>query len=336
VAYANNLLASDPKWLLKLLRASLKIEKVEDRGANVRVRIFNQSDIDYILDCGIPSKLIRIPSHRYFDGERSKIDLDLQYTVTNMFIGSAECLSIPMSMIFTKQSDIDMPMADAKGVSYAGGKVLLPLVCEAGHTYYTTDGSEPTPGHGTLYSGPVALDRSCTLKARTFNGDKSSYTYEYPFIYLSAVKAKTGKGGLAYSFYSDPAIRSIVSVNDLTPERYKRSGFTAIPSLQKHEEEDWYGYVFEGWIKVPVSGIYSFKLDTDDGSQLYLDDTLIIDNDYNKGNIISTGAAYLEAGLHKFRMPYFEGHYDQKIVMSWALPGCIRFTPVPAGVFFKP
>ena len=336
VAYANNLLAGDPKWLLKLLRASLKIEKVEDRGANVRVRIFNQSDIDYILDCGIPSKLIRIPSHRYFDGERSKIDLDLQYTVTNMFIGSAECLSIPMSMIFTKQSDIDMPMADAKGVSYAGGKVLLPLVCEAGQTYYTTDGSEPAPGNGTLYSGPVALDRSCTLKARTFNGDKSSYTYEYPFIYLSAVKAKTGKGGLAYSFYSDPAIRSIVSVNDLTPERYKRSGFTAIPSLQKHEEEDWYGYVFEGWIKVPVSGIYSFKLDTDDGSQLYLDDTLIIDNDYNKGNIISTGAAYLEAGLHKFRMPYFEGHNDQKIELGWALPGSIRFTPVPAEVFFKP
>ena len=125
-------------------------------------------------------------------------------------------------------------------------------------------------------------------------------------------------------------------MTDLTPERYKRSGFTAIPSLQKHEEEDWYGYVFEGWIKVPVSGIYSFKLDTDDGSQLYLDDTLIIDNDYNKGNIISTGAAYLEAGLHKFRMPYFEGHNDQKIMLCWSLPGSIRFTPVPAEVFFKP
>lgn len=336
VAYANNMLAGDPKWLLKLLKASLKIEKVEDRGSNVRVRIFNQSDIDYILDCGMPSKLIRIPAHRYFDEERSKLDLELQYAVTNMFIGSSECLTIPMSMICTKQSDIDMPMADNKGISCADGKMMLPLICEAGETYYTTDGSEPAPGNGALYAGPVVLDKTCTLKARTFNGDKSSFTFEYPFTYLSALKAKTGKNGLAYSFYSDPAIRSITSVKHLTPERFKKSGFTDVPSLQKHDEEDWYGYVFEGWIRIPASGLYSFKLDTDDGSQLYLDDVLLVDNDYNKGNMISVGAAYLEAGLHKFRMLYFEGHYDQKIEFSWAVPGTTRFEPVPAEVFFKP
>lgn len=334
VAYANNLLAGDAKWLLKLFRGSLKIEKVEDRGSNVRVRIYNQSDIDYFLDCGIPSKEIRIPAHRYFDEERSKIDLSLQYSVTNMYVSSTECLTIPASILFTKQSDIDMPMADDKNISCADGNVYVPLICESGETYYTTDGSEPAPDNGALYAGPVALNRSCTLKARTFNGNKSSYTYEYPLIYLNSSKVKAGKNGLKYDFYSDPAERSITSVADLTPERFRKTGTTAVPSLQDQEEEDWYGYVFKGWLKAPVSGVYYFKLDTDDGSQLWLDDNLVVDNNYNRGNMITTGYAYLEKGLHFLSMSYFEGHYDQKIELGWITPGSISCVPIPADAFY--
>ena len=334
VAYANNLLAGDAKWLLKLLRASLKIEKVEDRGSKVRVRIFNQSDIDYLLDCGQPSKQIRIPAHRCFDDERMKVDMDLQFNVTNMFVSSTECLAIPMSLLFTPQSDIDMPVIDKRNLTVEDGKVTLPLICEDGQTYYTTDGSEPSVTGGKLYTGPVCLDRTCVFKARTFNEDKSSFTLEYPLVFLAATKARTGKNGLTYSFYSDPAERSITSVDDLTPERFRKSGVTAVPSLQKHGEQDWFGYIFEGWIKVPESGVYTFKLDTDDGSQLIIDDTMIIDNNYNKGNSITTGYVCLEKGLHKFRMPYFEGHYDEKIELSWILPGEDTFTPVPAEVFY--
>jgi len=333
VAYSNNTLAGDPKWLLKLLKASLKIEKVEDRGSFIRTRIYNQSDIDYFLDCGMPSKQILIPAHHYYDAERLKSDLNLQYSVTNMFISSTECLSIPMSLLFTLQSDIDMPFIDEQAVSCEGGKVSFPLNCEAGQTYYTTDGSEPAPGNGTLYTCPVVLDRSCTLKARTFRDDKSSFTFEYQFIYLSATAIKAKGNGLKYRFYSDPAIKSITSVEHLTPERYKSSGTAAIPSLQKQDVEDWYGYVFEGWIKAPESGVYGFKLDTDDGSQLYLDDQLVVNNDYNKGNMISTGEAYLEKGYHKFCMKYFEGHYDEKLELSWLAPGSRSYVIIPAEAF---
>jgi len=335
VAYANNMLAGDAKWLLKLFKSSLKIEKLEDRGSNMRVRIFNQSDIDYFLDCGLPSKQIRIPAHRYFDSERPKVDMGLEYKVTNMFISSTECLSVPMSMLFTKQSDIDMPMLDSKNITAENGKVFIPLICEKGNTYFTTDGTEPSPSNGELYNGPVSVDKTCTLKARTFDGDKSSFTFDYPLTFLAATSAKVKKNGLDYAFYSDPAERSIISVNDLTPERFKMNGTTAIPSLQKHEEQDWYGYVFEGWLKAPVSGVYSFMLDTDDGSQLYLDDVKIIDNNYNKGNSITTGYVYLEKGLHKFRMPYFEGHYDEKIELKWVTPGATSHVRVPAEVFFR-
>lgn len=335
VAYANNMLAGDQQWLYKLFKSSIKIEKIEDRGSKVRVRLFNQSDIDYFLDCGLPSKQIYIPAHRYFDDERLKVDMSLEYKVTNMFISSSECLTIPLYMLFTKQSDIDMPIVDRKKIVCENGKAMIPLICENGETYVTTDGSEPSPENGTLYSGPVILEKTGSLKARTFNGEKSSFTYEYPLTFLSSSKIKAKKNGLDYAFYSDARERSITSVDDLTPERFKMNGVTSIPSLQKHEEIDWYGYIFEGWIKAPVSGVYTFKLDTDDGSQLIIDDTMIINNNYNKGNIITTGYVYLEAGLHKFRMPYFEGHNDEKIELSWIIPGTNSFVLIPAEVFFR-
>jgi len=334
VAYANNLLAGETKWLLKLFKSSLKIEKIQDRGTNLRVRIFNQSDIDYFLDCGLPSKQIRIPAHRYFDEERPKVDMDLEYRVTNMFISSTECLTIPMSMLFTKQSDIDMPVTDSRNISCDKGKVFIPLICEKGDTYFTTDGSEPAPDNGILYTTPISLDRTCTVKARTFDGDKSSLTFEYPLTYLTSTKTKIRKNGLNYSFFSNPAEKSIISVTHLTPENFRYSGVTPVPSLQNHEEKDWYGYIFEGWIKTPVSGVYTFRLDTDDGSQLIIDDNMIIDNDYNKGNSITTGYVYLEEGMHRFRMPYFEGHYNEKIALDWLTPGASDFTMVPAEVFF--
>ncbi len=334
VAYANNLLAGESKWLFKLFKSSLKIEKIEDRGTNLRVRIFNQSDIDYFLDCGLPSKQIRIPAHRYFDEERPKIDMDLQYRVTNMFISSTECLAIPMSMLFIKQSDIDMPALDSRNISCDNGKVLIPLICEKGDTYFTTDGSEPAPDNGILYSAPISLERTCTVKARTFDGDKSSFIFEYPLTYLTSTKVKVRKNGLNYSFFSNPAEKSITSVTNLTPENFRYSGVTSVPSLQKHEEKDWYGYIFEGWINAPVSGVYNFRLDTDDGSQLIIDDNMIIDNDYNKGNVITTGYVYLEEGMHKFRMPYFEGHYNEKVELDWLIPGASSFTTIPAEAFF--
>ena len=93
-------------------------------------------------------------------------------------------------------------------------------------------------------------------------------------------------------------------------------------------------FVFEGWIKAPESGVYTFKMDTDDGSQLYIDDYLVIDNNYNRGNIVTTGFAYLEKGLHKFRMPYFEGHNDEKIDLGWRTPGTNSFVTIPAEVFY--
>ena len=334
VAFANNMLAGDPKWLLKLFKGSLKIEKVEERGANLRVRVFNQSDIDYFLDCGVPSKQIYIPAHRYFDEERPKIDMDLMFTVTNMFISSTECLSVPLSLLFTKQSDIDMPTLDVRQISAQNGTLTLPLQCEEGDTYYTLDGSEPSSDNGKLCKGPIQISSSCVIKAKTINGDKSSYTFEFPLLYLKASKAKVKEHGLSYRFYSDTPIRSITSVEHLTPERYRSSGVTAIPSLQKHAEVDWFGYIFEGWIDAPASGMYTFMLDTDDGSRLYIDDQLVIDNNYNKGNIVTKGLVYLEKGFHRFRMPYFEGHFGEKIELSWLVPGTSSFAIVPADAFY--
>ncbi|MBQ5531176.1 MAG: C10 family peptidase [Kiritimatiellae bacterium] len=52
----------------------------------------------------------------------------------------------------------------------ASATVSLSSSSEGGKIYYTTDGSEPTTS-STLYTGPIALTATTTIKAKTFYGD---------------------------------------------------------------------------------------------------------------------------------------------------------------------
>jgi hypothetical protein len=53
----------------------------------------------------------------------------------------------------------------------ASGKVKISCGTEDASIYYTTDGTTPCAANGTLYTGPVTLGSSCTLKAIAVTSD---------------------------------------------------------------------------------------------------------------------------------------------------------------------
>ncbi len=54
-------------------------------------------------------------------------------------------------------------------------------------------------------------------------------------------------------------------------------------SMKRGKEE--YAFVFDGWIRIPLDGVYTFYLSSDDGSRLYIGDQLTVDNDGLHGEI---------------------------------------------------
>ncbi len=85
-------------------------------------------------------------------------------------------------------------------------------------------------------------------------------------------------------------------------------------------------------IDVPAVGSYNFRLTSDDGSRLYIDDQLVIDHDGLHGETSKDGAVTLTAGYHALRVEYFEAGGEQVLRLAWQPPGAAGFEIVPNSV----
>ena len=66
------------------------------------------------------------------------------------------------------------------------------------------------------------------------------------------------------------------------------------------------GVLWEGWIEVPESGSWTFGMESDDGSRLWIGDDLVVDNDGLHGMVDRTGTTSLLAGKHPITIAFFE------------------------------
>jgi PA14 domain len=86
------------------------------------------------------------------------------------------------------------------------------------------------------------------------------------------------------------------------PPRNWSSGF---PGL--HDRFEWFGIEYNGFFKANKSGEYVFRLLSDDGSKLFIDDKLVIDNDGLHGVYSKTGKIMLDDSKHAIKIRYFQG-----------------------------
>jgi len=92
--------------------------------------------------------------------------------------------------------------------------------------------------------------------------------------------------------------------------------------------------VFEGFINVPATGLWTFSTESDDGSRLFIDGQLMVDNDGLHGMVDRSGQIGLEAGIHRYRVEFFENFGGAGEIVRWQGPGTARAT-IPATAFIK-
>ena len=88
---------------------------------------------------------------------------------------------------------------------------------------------------------------------------------------------------------STPALTGAVDYPDLTPRQTRVD----------------YAFNYTGFINVPTNGIYTFTLNSYDGSALYVDGALVINNDGEHSLNALDGWAGLQAGFHAINLQYF-------------------------------
>ena len=233
---------------------------------------------------------------------------------------------------FTKEAVVSIPYVDKDLNLFMDSVTVNLATATAGATvHYTLDGSEPTQ-QSPIFNAPLVLKNTTQINAKAFkDGFQPSST-----LSILATKAVLNRGkiildhqpknGTTYKYYEG----HFQKVADMQQKHFVEKGIVSEPSLDKARQEDHYGFEFSGLIDVPEDGVYTFQTRSDDGSVLYIDQTLVVDNDGSHAAIPATGSIALKKGWHSYRLLYIEDYEGQHLSWAWKLPSGEKLEPIPA------
>ena len=78
---------------------------------------------------------------------------------------------------------------------------------------------------------------------------------------------------------------------------------------------------WRGKIRAPVTGLYTFGTNSDDGSYVYIDGQLVVDNGGSHGSQYREGQIVLEEGFHDLVVQYFQEIGSREMELWWVPPG---------------
>ncbi|PTS89452.1 beta-N-acetylhexosaminidase, partial [Flavobacterium sp. HMWF030] len=202
----------------------------------------------------------------------------------------------------------------AEETALIASKYILDLkpTIKNGQIFYTIDGYNPDET-AELYTKPVTVNipkgefRIIKTVQISPSGRRSSINkiiVKNPDL-KSAVAVKPTKKGLKFNYYTG----TFQQVQDLELAKPVTSGiFEGAISSEKWKTklERYIGLKFDGYIFIPETGNYTFSTLSDDGSKLFIDNELIVDNDGIHWLNEAYGAVKLEKGFHKFNISYFD------------------------------
>lgn len=117
------------------------------------------------------------------------------------------------------------------------------------------------------------------------------------------------KKGLRYTYY-EGNIKKLSEIIKLSP--FKK-GISETISLEQAEADDHYALEFEGLFYASSTNFYKFYTYSDDGSAIYIDNQLVVDNDGSHSLRRKEGLIALEKGYHSIKVQYFEDYMGQKL-----------------------
>jgi len=135
--------------------------------------------------------------------------------------------------------------------------------------------------------------------------------------------------GLAYSYLQGTVskVSEIANLNTTRNSTSKNFDITVADSAFN------FAIVWKGFINLRAEGKYTFYTTSDDGSQLFIDSMLIVDNDGLHLMRERSSARVLTAGLHLIELKYFNKLGGKGLLVSYAGPNILK-QAIPDSVLF--
>ena len=218
-------------------------------------------------------------------------------------------------------------------------KATVRLACDTkgAKIYYTIDGSEPSP-KSTLYSKAIILNKTTVIKFAAYKDgllpslpvaekvnklEFENFTnYENKFSFAK---------GLKYKYYE----AKVMFVRELDNFKPLKSGIIKNFNIKNRTRNDYFAYIYEGYLKIPRDGVYTIYNKTNDGSILYLDGKEFLNSDGGHPASENFKNIALKKGMYKISQKYFQmaGGYMNQV--SWKWPGIAKEEIPPRALFHR-
>jgi alpha-L-fucosidase len=182
---------------------------------------------------------------------------------------------------------------------------------------YTLNGPLPTIQDPVYDSLGIIIEETTNLKVRKFNYETAMsdvteklFTRVQPNPSLNTLRRTPG---VLLNYYEGnwdvlPDFNKLDHIEQMESQNFG-------VSLKLREE--YFGLEFLGYVNVPERDVYYFYLSSDDGSNLYIDAKLIVENDGLHGMKEASGAVALEAGPHLIKVIFFEKTGGDDLKVEW-------------------
>ena len=208
----------------------------------------------------------------------------------------------------------------------------------------STTGARTINENSSQYDNPINISRDLIVTAAMFVGQaKIGVDSTRSFIKaepLSPIETPEGmsliQNGLIYKLYNELSLNGMPREYIFPEEKFSGSGYTKsltlndITNLSENFALDIIGY-----IEIKDGGIYSFKTTSDDGSVLFIDNKLVVNNDGSHGTQSVEGSVVLAPGFHPIRIMYFQGGGGYTFDVFWKTVEDNDFTIIPEDMLYS-
>lgn len=217
------------------------------------------------------------------------------------------------------------------------GKIELACDDQNAKIFYALNGKLPTGKDGILYQNPIVVSRTTNLLMHAFDPEKTPSQVVSSQVGIDIFQKPLElsfdlEQGLSYNYYQGEFRRTA----DINKSPVIESGVTAELLLENSLRNYDFAFAFSGYIEIPVDGRYTFYLESNDGSIMYLNNQKLIDNDGPHGTNEEMASISLRAGMHEIVVIYFQQGGGSSLNLMWAGPGFTKDRLPSNYLFHKP
>ena len=245
----------------------------------------------------------------------------LAYTLSDKPVDDFVVEERPYSMT---RKDFVSPVYSSDDITLFHDQVSVSLASATPGTriYYTIDEGEKEEYTGT----PITLTRSTTLRAYAekdgLDPSPTTTLIVTKAEYAQAQVVSAVADGASWTLHAG----AVDSTDQIAMLPIIQRGVCEQPSIEMRDREDLFALTFKGFIQIPETDVYEFRLTSDDGSVLRIHDRPIVLNDGSHAFVSATSKIALSRGLHPFTLLYWQGAEGKGLRLEYRRRGQTDYT----------